>query len=132
MSTEPITARDLPSAEWPDTLKHTPLATRPLDPRFSKVVVVERGGQVIACIAALTIVHAEGLWIAPEARNHGGVGRALLAALLEVLVKEEVPEVLSQSVSSETDQFFERVGGTPLEGTCYVIPVTPPEAEEIH
>jgi hypothetical protein len=126
-------ARVLPPEEWAEKLADTPLVGYTLNPHCTRVIVVEQAGRVVACIAAMTIVHAEGLWAAEEVRTHPGVARALLQTLAEVLTDEGVPEVLSQSQSAFTDDLFQRVGGIALPGTCFVIPIpaTVP-AEEIH
>lgn len=118
-----LTRRVLPPEEWPEKLRGTALEHRDLNPACTRVVVVERDGQVIASCAALTLVHAEGLSIVEVERGNPGVARALLQTLLEVLVSEGVPEVLSQSESPEMDGIFARVGGSAIPGTCWVIPI---------
>lgn len=120
-----LTGRVLPPEEWAAKTMGTPLEGRPLNPACSRVVVVEQDGQVVACVAVLTLVHAEELWEAPQVRGQVGVSRTLLETLVQLLQHEQVPEVLAQSLTDHTDHIFETAGGTPLPGTCYVIPVEP-------
>lgn len=119
-----ITARVLPVAEW-DRLAGLPLATRPLNPACSLVLVVERAGVIVAHLALLTLVHAEELYLAEAERGHPAVSRALLGLLAEQLIAQGIPEVLSQAGSPEAAAMFEAVGGSVVPGTTYVIPVQP-------
>ena len=73
-----MTARLLPVEEWP-RLAQTPFAgmAAVFDPSSVDVLVVERDGCIVASIALLSVLHAEGCWVS------GGIGvrRALWRAL---------------------------------------------------
>ena len=118
-----IRARVLPSVEWAEKLVGTPLEGRALNPAHTRVIVVEEAGRVIGHCVVLTLVHAESFWQAEDRRHHAGVSRALLGQLVQVLVAEQVPEVLSQCESPEMAEMFARIGGSAIPGTCWVIPV---------
>ncbi len=123
-----ITARVLPPAAWPQ-LAGLPLAERPLNPACSLVLVVERDGQILAHLALLTLVHAEGLYIVEAERGNPGVSRALLGLLASQLIAQGIPEVLSQAETPEAAAMFEAIGGAKIPGEAYVIPVQPPTPE---
>jgi hypothetical protein len=75
-----VTSRVLPPAEW-SRLDGTTLGPfwRTMNPRFSEIIVVERDGVILASVALLTTLHAEGL----EVNGGAGVARALWEALGE-------------------------------------------------
>ena len=118
-----LTARVLPPEEWATRLVGTSLEATPLNPQFTRIIVVETEGHVVACIAAFTSVHVEGLWEDESHRGSPGVSRALLTALVAELLAGDVGEILAQTVSPEVGDLFASLGGTELPGSAWVIPV---------
>ena len=118
-----LAARVLPPEEWAEKLAGTSLEGTPLRPQFTRILVVEAAGRVVACVAAFTSVHVEGLWEAETHRGNPGVSRALLNALVAELVAGDVGEILSQTSNPEIADLFRSLGGQELPGDTFVIPV---------
>ena len=118
-----LAARVLPPEEWAEKLAGTSLEGTPLHPPFTRILVVEVDDRVVACIAAFTSVHVEGLWEAESHRGNPGVSRALLTALVAELVAGDVGEILSQTADPEMGDLFRSLGGHELPGETFVIPV---------
>lgn len=130
----PVTAdgllrvRLLPPEEWDAKLVGTSLEHKRPHPQFGLILVVERDDQVVACWAAITTVHLEGLWIAPADRGSAGVGRALLSGMLAQLKQHHVTEVLTNAETPEIAAMIEKAGGTQLPGHTWVLAL--PAGEE--
>lgn len=120
-----ITTRMLPAEEWAEKLADTELAPHldRLRPDSCGVAVVEVDGRVVACWAAMTIVHVEGLWVDPAYRKHPGVGRALVTTMAEDLKRAGVPEVLTVAIEPAVEILAEKVGGTKVPGSLWAIPL---------
>lgn len=124
-------ARQLPAEEWAEKLAGTELVQHLFDeegalrvaPEYVMVFVVEEDGQVVACWAALTCVHLEGLWMLPDGYGGAGRARALLAATAEALLAQRITEALTTVADPDIAAMVERVGGRLLPGAQYVIPV---------
>ncbi len=117
-------ARVLPPEEWAERLTGTSLDGMHLDPDHSVVILVEDGGpggQVLACWAAITTVHVEGLWEAPAARGHAGVARALLTTMLSTLREHHIAEVLTNAATPEVEAMLNHIGAIQLPGTAWVL-----------
>lgn len=121
MTNNGLHARVLPPEEWAEKLKGTTLDHMPLDPDHSGVIVVEVAGQVVACWAAMTTVHVEGLWEAESHRGHAGVGRALLTTMLDYLRLHHVPEVLTNAATPEVELMLTTIGAQRLPGSAWVL-----------
>lgn len=122
MATPALRARVLdPSEDWDALLAGTALANQPLPKDHVRVVVVEQGTEVVACWAAMEVVHLEGLWQAPDAG--AGVSRALLTQMIAVLQEAQVVEALTQSLTPEVDRLIEKAGGRKVPGQTWVLPV---------
>lgn len=115
-------ARRLPPEQWAAT---TP-TFKDLDPAHAIVIVVEDGlgGPLLAQWAAFTVVHVEGLEVAPEARGHAGVARALISAMVGELTAIGIQEVLTQADTPVVAELCEKAGGHALPGQTWVIPLT--------
>ena len=122
---EPLTAHVLTTpAEWQERLVGTALDGAPLVEGLSAAIVVEdEDGVVVACWGIMTTVHVEGLWIAESHRGHPGVARALLSTTVQELQRNDVREVLTQSLTPEIDAMITKVGGSKVPGQTWVIPV---------
>ena len=91
-----MTSRVLPVDEW-DRLDGTLLASvwRSLKPDHAEVIVVEQGGEIVACVALISMLHAEcceitggpgvarALWRGLRERVHAAGGQAVWAAAVE-------------------------------------------------
>lgn len=121
-------ARRLPPEEWEAKLVGTPLHHQPLDPEHTLIMVVEEDGQVVACWAALTCVHLEGLWSAPEGRGGAGRARALLEAMAGELTKVGVAEAITTAIDPKVEGLIAHVGGRQIPGSQWVIPLGVPVA----
>lgn len=122
-----LRARILPPPEWEEKLVGTALETNRPDPHYAFVIVVEEGAQVVACWAAISTVHLERLWIAPEARGSAGVPRRLLTTMVRQLQHQGVTEVLTNAESPEVAELLLKVGGHALPGETWVLPIPGPE-----
>lgn len=118
-----LRARLLPPAEWATALVGTALEGAPLDPALAFIIVVERDGQTIACWSAQSVPHVEGLWKHPDHREDLGVSRLLLQTMMDQLIAQGVQEVLTNADTAEVEALLEKVGGRPLPGRTWVIPI---------
>jgi hypothetical protein len=115
-------ARLLPPEDW---ATKTPEFAR-IDPEHGIVIVVEDGGPggtILAKWSAFTVAHVEGLDIDPVAAGHAGVGRALLALMVETLHGRGVKEVLTQADTPAVAELIVKAGGSPVPGQTYVMPL---------
>lgn len=90
------------------------------------VVVVEEYGVVIATWAVLNVFHLEGAWIAPAYRKTSVAGR-LVGEMFDALRTTGIPEVLTITQADDTAQLAQHLGGQPVQGQLWIIPV-PPES----
>lgn len=77
------TDRILPREEWSklaDTALVTALMALPPD-RTSVFVVEDDAGAIVGCWTLFSVLHAEGVWIAPEHRKRTAVARRLWARM---------------------------------------------------
>lgn len=118
-----MTTRILPAAEW-GRLDGTELAgmVGQVDPARVTVHVVEHHGAIVGCWAVLTMVHVEGLWIAPEHRRRGVVGRRLWDALCAHAAREGVTSVLTAAAKPDVAALLEARGATALP-PAYAMPI---------
>ncbi len=119
--------RLLPPAEWDQKLRGTSLELNRPDPRYGFIVVVEEGDRVVACWAAISTTHLEGLWQAPDHRGNLGTSRALLHTMIAQLQQQGVLEVLTNADTPEVEALLEKVDAHRLPGSTWVLPI--PERE---
>jgi N-acetylglutamate synthase-like GNAT family acetyltransferase len=124
----PYTTRELPVEEW-GRLDGLPIGQHRLDPNSAAVLVVEDGGEIIACVGTLTVPHAEEFWIAPAYRGNPVVIVSLLDGCFEMLRNHGLKQVFSVAPTPAIADLLLQLGGIPL-GMLYLLPV--PDAEEIH
>lgn len=119
-----MTTRLLDRGEWPK-LAGTELASAAehLPPDAKVLAVEDSDGRLIGCWAAIPLVHVEGLWIAPEHRKAGSVGRRLWREMRRLLSLRGVRVALTGSVSPEVDALLLHAGAQELPGKCYALPV---------
>ena len=119
-----MTTRVLPRSEWA-RLAGTevgPIAEA-LPPDVGQVIVVEDGGQIVATWALIPMLHAEGLWIADGYRGRVGVVRRLLRGMRELAAGFGVGTVQTAAVSTEVAAYIGRLGGSPLPGQAFLLPL---------
>jgi hypothetical protein len=118
-----LTSRELPWQEWPK-LAGTGLEAGlgRLAPSFAKVVVVEdESGAVVACWAAMLMVHAEGLWIAPEHRLQVGVAVRLWRQMKRAVRAFGASSVMTGADRDDIAQLLEAHGGVKVPMQEYVL-----------
>ena len=119
-----MTSRILPVEEW-SKLKNTPLGENwtKLAPEWTRVIVVEDAGTIIAHWLAFNAVHVEGLWIDDDHRKLAGVPHRLLATMQRTLGALDCHTVLTQAESPEVAALLEHIGGSRVPGETYVFPI---------
>lgn len=125
-----MNARILDASEW-DKLAHTelPVLLPHMRPEDTMIVVVEDdAGAVVASIAALRVTHLEGLWIDPAHRN-GGVGRALIRALLPLARCWGGSWAIGGAASDTMRDFLTRVGAVKIPAEFYALSLAGPVRE---
>ena len=110
-----MTARWLPSIEWPK-LVGTELESVYLHlPASARVWVVEHDEKIVACGSFFDLRHHEGLWVAPGVRHSRDCWR-----LVGEMIGTGLPFVTA-SVSPSVSRFIEHCGGAELPGRWYRI-----------
>jgi len=106
-----MTTRILPPEEWP-RLAGTLLASAwPLfTPSETRVVVVERDGAIVGCVALFARWHLEGAWIHPSDRGRVSVGRRLRNATRAALTDLGATEVLAMARNAASVRLCQRFG----------------------
>lgn len=119
-----MTSRILPPAEWARLAGTEAGEIAPRLPRDSaSILVVEEDGAIVATWALITMVHAEGLWIAPSHRGRFGVVKRLLSGMRAMAHSLGAPAVQTAAISTEVADFIRRLGGSPLPGQAFVLPM---------
>lgn len=116
--------RILPPREWP-RLAGTELgdAWEHLSPKDVSMLVVEQDGVIVGCWCVLRYVHVEGLWIHPDHRKRGSVGRRLLRGMRQAARELGARFVFTGALGDDVRGLIAHIGGTKLPGEAYVIPV---------
>lgn len=119
-----VTRRILPPDEW-HRLTGTELETvwqiLPVD--RSCVLVVEDGDQIVGCWAFLTVLHAEGVYVAPAYRNRSSVARHLIRGMREIAKANGAETVWTGSTTEQVATFCKSLGGSEPPFTSWVIPM---------
>jgi len=130
----PATVRQLPPEEY-DRLADLPFAARygVPDPRYAAILVAETpDGTIVGVWAALTTVHLDGLWVAPDYRRATAVAAKLLRGMKAMLRELGVlhsftlvqdPEVLNMAIKAG----FQRLPTDVCFLDLSAPPSTPPE-----
>lgn len=119
-----MTPRILDRSEWATRLVGTDLeAVHAYLPPSAYVLVIEDGDAIVGCWAAIQHWHVEGLWVHPEHRKQGSVGRRLLIAMGRLLTQIGAPSVLTAALTDDVAVLILKAGGRRLPGTHFVLPV---------
>lgn len=119
-------ARQLPQSEWP-RVAHTEIgpALSVLPPDDTRIVVVENGSdEILGAWALIRYVHVEGVWVHPDHRKRGRVAAHLLAGMRDVAYAWGHSVVLTAALTDDVRQLIAHLGGQPLPGDHYVVPLT--------
>ena len=115
--------RELPIEEW-KRLEGWQLNTvLPFaSPEFTRVLVVEdEDGAIIGAQALLSMIHWEGLQIAPDHQGKGAVLRALLEVLTDGTVAAE--GVMTAAADPELEAQIRRLGAIELGAKSFYLPL---------
>jgi len=125
--TAPVYAtRILPPDEWPKLTGTEAECVWPtLDPSRTSIVVVERNGVIVGCHVLMWMLHAECLWIHPDARGRTSVPRRLWAGVQHVaLSRWGVSALITAAIDDRVRRLLAHVGATRLPGEHYVVPLS--------
>jgi hypothetical protein len=117
-------SRILPVEEWPRLAGTEAASIVPgLDPLQTRVLVVEQDGQIIGSWVVLRMVHVECVWIDPSHRRKASVAARLLHGMRDIARGWNTKAVITGSVSPDVTAMIQRLGGLPLPGEHFAIPV---------
>jgi len=124
-----MTTRILPPAEW-HKLAGTELAyLATLRDGPCRVVVVEDpDGTIVACWGLMTVVHAEGFWVAPDHRGKAGIMRTLLRQASAEAKAMGANVVWTCSMSEQVTRLLSHAGASQVPGAHFVMSVEQPVA----
>jgi hypothetical protein len=116
-------SRILPPEEWARLGEN--LYADHLDARRGQFVVVEdEHGDIVGRMMFVLVPHAEDLWIAPEHRKRGVVGRHLVRAFHDYGQMAGVQAMIGGARSHDMHHAITaHLHGTPLKVGYYAIPV---------
>ena len=120
-----MTSRILPPAEW-SRLTGTDMdeiARRLPATCGAQILVVEAHDQIVATWALIPMMHAEGLWIHPQYRRRFGVVARLLRGMRALAQRAGLAAVWTGAISPEVEDFIHRLGGRPLPGRAFLLPM---------
>ncbi len=120
-----MTVRFLPPDEWP-RLAGSPLGpiAAQMSPDTAEVLVVEDDeGQIIGTWCDTLVLHLEGFWVDPTHQGKAAVAKALLRSMFDHLRTHGVKVALTAAPGPKVAGFLERLGGTPVAATSYLLPV---------
>lgn len=119
-----MTTRLLPPEDW-SRLDGTESAEmlQFCDPVATRVIVVEDGSEIVGAWVLSQHMHVDGLWIAPDYRKQPSVARPLMRAMQRLSRRLGALVVVATVRDDRTKVMAERLGGRPLQGTTYLIPV---------
>jgi N-acetylglutamate synthase-like GNAT family acetyltransferase len=119
-----VTSRILPPEEWPRLAGTEAEALWPhLDPANAQVLVVEQDGEIVGTWTLLRIVHVECVWIREDCRGRFGVVKRLLSGMRAAARQWGARTVLTASLTDQVKSLITSLGGQPLPGEHFVIPL---------
>lgn len=120
-----MTSRILPPHEWPKLAGTEAETLWPhLDPEQARVLVVEdETGAIVGCWTVLRMVHVEAVWIREDYRGAFGVVKRLLFGMRDIAREWGARTVLTGAMTDQVRALITSLGGQPLPGAHYVIPL---------
>lgn len=117
-----MTSRILPRAEWPKLAGTEAETIWPLlDPMTAQILAVEEGDRIVGCWILAPVLHAECLWIAPEHRRTGSVGRRLWKAMRRAVLATGARTVTTGAITDDVKALLAKVGAIKLPGDQFVM-----------
>lgn len=117
-----LTHRVLPPEEWSQVADREPFASGGLpDPRYWRIVVVERDGQIIAACSLFDTVHWDMFSVDEDERGNPVVFGSLIAGGVQVMIDYNIRQVHTTVPAGHPDlaRMLERFGFTRAPGELY-------------
>lgn len=95
----------------------------PFLPRDSRVVIVEHHDELVGCWALVPYLHVEGLWVHPDHRTRGVVGRHLYDRMCHEATLSGECVVLTAALTEDVATLIVKAGGQQLPGAHFVLPI---------
>lgn len=89
----------------------------------SLLVVEDEAGDVVGTWSLAILPHLEGFWVRPDHRQKAAVVKALLVHMFRHLRTAGVDIVLTHAPGEHIDEFLIRLGGEPLPGRAFKLPI---------
>jgi len=102
-------------------------AVVPYLPADALVVVVEDGAEIVGCWAVYSLVHVEGVWIAPSHRGRSSVARRLLRGMMRAARAFGARAVCTAALDVEVATMLRKLGANELPGQHFTLAI-PPES----
>lgn len=113
------TTRVLPVDEW-KRLDNIDLTL--YDENLATIMVIERGGEIIARWALMPVYHAEGLWVKEDYRKNPAIIRRLLTGMKVMSENVNAPFVVTMTQDEEVAKLLNKLPKTELlKGDFYAI-----------
>ena len=88
------------------------------NPDYSRVIVIERDGEIVGRMCLMTPVHIEGTWLREDVRR-GTVGFRMFQAIEREATSLGVRTLLAYATSAEHETYLQRLGFGKLEFTVW-------------
>jgi acetyltransferase (GNAT) family protein len=86
------------------------------------VLVVEQDSEIIGCWAAITVLHAEGVWVHPDHQKKASVARSLWVGMRRIAARLGVSSVVTGAANPAVRALIERHHGLVLP-EAFVLPL---------
>lgn len=118
-----MTIRILPRDEWA-RLAHLDIGQflPACVPDSLTVLVVEHDGEIVGCWAAVTILHAEGVWVHPDHQKKGSVARRLWLGMRGLVARMGASSVVTGAIDPAVEALILKHHGQALP-PAFVLPV---------
>lgn len=119
-----MTRRLLPREDYGRLVGTELEAIAPHLPADAEVLVIEdEQGAIVGCWSAFSLLHVEGVWVAPEHRGKTGVARNLLQGMRQIARRRGAQAVNTGSVSPDVSAMLRKLGAVALEGEQFSLRV---------